>query len=260
MSNHEEEILHRGESEPFSVSIPARSPEEARRIAEHLLSNPVHSNHVHFHHRAYLGLATTAQLLEELRARGEVESVNLYRKAGRELADECSRLLRELPPAMKAYSTVSPKERLGEWIGGRRMPQRYDGTKWVDITDWPTPAGNIDTGHSTEGAQVPTFNVDQEIPLAETNAYPICAAGKKYALTVRANDGNLYRIWFNRETEDAEGSLRAKSNFSEEYVSVPVETPTQIPGIPIDVTTTGDMISGTMTFSTHVEPDPAPVG
>lgn len=100
------------------------------------------------------------------------------------------------------------------------------------------------------------FAVGQEIPLAGTNAYMICASGKRYALTVRAEDGILYRVWFNREPDDAEGSLRAKSNFSDEYISVPVEATTQIPGIPIDVTTTGNMIDGTMTFSSHVEPQP----
>lgn len=58
---------------------------------------------------AHLGLATTERLLEELETRGRVEAVNVYQKAGRELAEECARLRRELPPAMKAYRTVDPR-------------------------------------------------------------------------------------------------------------------------------------------------------
>ena len=71
---------------------------------------------------------------------------------------------------------------------------------------------------------MPTFAVEQEIPTAGTNAYNICSSGQKYSLIVRANDGFQYKVWFNREPEDAEGSLRAKSNFSEEYLSVPVDS------------------------------------
>lgn len=158
----EEEILHQGE--PFNVSIAAGSHEEARRIAEHMLDNPVISEPlaelppkwsrmlsgpscsckaapgtqhlescprwgyvlapelpvllppkdrdlyrlIPIPEEANLGLATTEQLLNELRVRGEVESVNVYQTAGRELAEEAKRLLAELPPAMKAYRTVDP--------------------------------------------------------------------------------------------------------------------------------------------------------
>lgn len=105
---------------------------------------------------------------------------------------------------------------------------------------------------------MPTFGEGQVIPLADTNAYTICDGGKKYALTVRMSDSILYKVWFSREADDAAGSLRAKSNFSDDYVSVPVESSTLIPGIPVYVTTTGDMIDGTMVF-TSSPPEPAPV-
>lgn len=63
--------------------------------------------------RANLGLASTEELLRELSARGRVESVNAYPTAGRQLSEDCERLLRELPPEMRAL----PNER---WREGKR--------------------------------------------------------------------------------------------------------------------------------------------
>lgn len=99
-----------------------------------------------------------------------------------------------------------------------------------------------------------TYIEGQEISLANTNAYAICDSGERWTLAVRLNDGFLYRVWFSREPGDEAGTLRAKSNFSAEEVSMPVAEKTQIPGIPADVETTGDMVTGTMVFTTHVEP------
>jgi len=103
-----------------------------------------------------------------------------------------------------------------------------------------------------------TFPEGQVIPMAQINAYPICAAGKRLSITVRMNSGVSNRLWFSREATDAEGSLRLKSNYSEEYVSVPVAEITPIPGIPVDVFTNGDMITGDITFTAHVDPELEP--
>lgn len=56
----------------------------------------------------HLGLATTEQLLQELAARGRVEAVNFYQTAGRQLAEDCERLQRELPPEMRSYRMAKP--------------------------------------------------------------------------------------------------------------------------------------------------------
>jgi hypothetical protein len=54
--------------------------------------------------RAELGLATTRQLLEEIRARGETEVY--YRELGDAMAMGAANLLTQLPGSMLDYRTV----------------------------------------------------------------------------------------------------------------------------------------------------------
>lgn len=54
----------------------------------------------------YLGLATTRELLEELKARGETE--DRYREEGDAVAIGAANLLDTLPGSMLEYRTVEP--------------------------------------------------------------------------------------------------------------------------------------------------------
>lgn len=101
---------------------------------------------------------------------------------------------------------------------------------------------------------MPTIPEGQEIPLASTNAYDICDSGERYTFAVRLNSGVQHRVWFSRDMGDEAGTLRCKSNFGSDFIMLPVAQNTQVPGIPVDVTTTGDMITGTITFTEHPEP------
>lgn len=56
--------------------------------------------------RPLLGLATTRELLAEIKARGEVEAVTGYQDEGNALAIGAARLIDELPGSMLDYRTV----------------------------------------------------------------------------------------------------------------------------------------------------------
>lgn len=59
----------------------------------------------------HLGLATTREIIEELKARGDFEARVYHSEQGDKLADAMRMLLKTLPGSMLDYRTVDPKEK-----------------------------------------------------------------------------------------------------------------------------------------------------